>query len=333
MVDSVDDLASIDDLERHVEESQAMLILLGSTKYMSSPNCQREVAAAKRCGLPLVRVHDADSAKGGAPLTELRRMADSHRFSRQHTGLLLDAAAEEIVPWHRVAAFQLNALAAIAERLILASPAYASEAAAPLYVKGALAWVEASFVQPVTLYASPHNPAAAETARELSELLPGLQLVSSREGAASWLLFLSPTCFEEESGARLAAEVAAAVQAGVAPVMLWSPAEGDFGEIIERTPRALVAAGLYGPLAIEWRAGVHRAVSVRLAAMALGAQVGGGGGWRASVAGAAAGVWRVASRRLSGRARVVVEEQGRAQDGDVMLLTVQQQGTGRHAKH
>ena len=317
-VDSVDDLASIDDLERHVEASQAVIILLGSTKYMSSPNCQREVAAAKRCGLPLVRVHDADSTKGGAPLYELRRTADSHRISRQHTGLLLGADADEIVPWHRVAAFQLNALAAIAERLLLASPSFAGEAAAPLYIPGALAWAEASFAQPIALYASQHNPAAADAARELSELFSGLQLVGSRAEAARWVLFLSPTCFEGEQGERLAAEVTVAVQAGVAPAMLWSPVEGDFGEIIERTPRALVAAGLYGPLAIEWRAGVHRTVSVRLAAIALGAQVG-GGGWRSSVAGVALEAWQAASRKLGGRARVV-EEQGRAQDGDVMLM-------------
>ena len=212
ILDSVDDLASIDDLERHVEASQAMLILLGSTKYMSSPNCQKEVAAARRCGLPMVHVHDADSAKGGAVLTELRRTADSHKLSRAHTGLLFNAAADEIVPWHRVAAFQLNALAAIAERLLLASPAYQGEAAVPLYVDGALAWAEASFAQPVALYTSLYNPAAAEAARELSELYSGLQLVGDREAAARWLLFLGLTCFEGESGVRLAAEVAAVLR-------------------------------------------------------------------------------------------------------------------------
>ena len=41
-----------------------------------------------------------------------------------------------------------------------------------------------------------------------------------------------------------------------------------------QTPRSLVNAGLYGTIAIEWRQGVHHAVSVRLVANALGAQMG-----------------------------------------------------------
>ena len=92
-------------------------------------------------------------------------------------------------------------------------------------------------------------------------------------GATHWLLFLSPTCFEGEVGERLAAEVAAALQAGVKPLMLWSPEKCEFHDIIQATPRALVVAGLYGPLAIEWRSKALRAVSLRLATKALGAQV------------------------------------------------------------
>ena len=34
-------------------------------------------------------------------------------------------------------------------------------------------------------------------------------------------------------------------------------------------------AGLYGPLALEWRDGAHRTVSVQLVALALGATTGG----------------------------------------------------------
>ena len=74
----VDDLESIEELEGYVEASQAMLVLLGSAAYMSSRNCQREVAAAHRLALPLVRVHDADASHKGAPLDDLRRTSERH---------------------------------------------------------------------------------------------------------------------------------------------------------------------------------------------------------------------------------------------------------------
>ena len=51
-----------------------------------------------------------------------------------------------------------------------------------------------------------------------------------------------------------------------------------FRNVIECTPESLVEAGLYGHLAIEWREGIFRAVSVRLVAKALGARIGGQGG-------------------------------------------------------
>ncbi len=64
----VDNLESIDDLEKYVLDSQAMLVMHGSTSYFMSANCQREVAAARRQSLPLVRVHEPDPAKNGTPL-------------------------------------------------------------------------------------------------------------------------------------------------------------------------------------------------------------------------------------------------------------------------
>ena len=54
-----------------------------------------------------------------------------------------------------------------------------------------------------------------------------------------------------------------------------APEEVAFGAIIDATPRRLKELGLYGPLAIEWRDGAHRTLSVQLVALALGATTGG----------------------------------------------------------
>ena len=68
----VDDLTDIGDLEAFVEQSQAILIMMGSTRYFDSINCRREVEAAVRAGLPPIRVHEPDHNKNGAPLQALR---------------------------------------------------------------------------------------------------------------------------------------------------------------------------------------------------------------------------------------------------------------------
>ena len=66
----------------------------------------------------------------------------------------------------------------------------------------------------------------------------------------------------------------AALLRGAVPVMVYAPEEVAFGAIIDATPRRLKELGLYGPLAIEWRDGAHRAVSAQLVALALGATTG-----------------------------------------------------------
>jgi len=277
----VDDLESVDALEEYVESSQAILVMLGSPKYVSSPNCQREVETAQRCRLPLVRVHESDSTKNGASLDELTRASSNgrSRLTRQNVRFLFpeaSAIAQQVVPWHRVSAFQLKALATIAEQMLLASPAYMGEPSLPLCITGGLAWAKPTFAPQsakVPLYLSAHNPPAAEAADALMNAFPALDLVAEMARATPWLLFLSPTCFEGEQGVRLAAEVTEALQAGVSPVMLWSSQACEFREIIEATPNALIVAGLYGSLAIEWFGGALRVVSLNLAAKALGARI------------------------------------------------------------
>ena len=64
------------------------------------------------------------------------------------------------------------------------------------------------------------------------------------------------------------------LRVGAHPLMLYSPAQNAFREVIDASPSALVQAGLYGPLAVEWHDGMLHGVSMRLAAKALGAEVG-----------------------------------------------------------
>lgn len=65
-------LDSIDNLEKHIEASQLILIFL-SKDYFFSRNCLREVAHAKVASKRLVLVHEIDMNKGGERIDELRR--------------------------------------------------------------------------------------------------------------------------------------------------------------------------------------------------------------------------------------------------------------------
>ena len=123
----VDDLDDISRLEEYVEASAAFLVLLGSPRYLSSANCLRELRAAQSASLPLVRVHEADPAKNGAPLAKLERACPpevhGYLFPPAKAGVNGSASASAI-SWHRVRDFQLISLVEIAEQLLLARPAY-----------------------------------------------------------------------------------------------------------------------------------------------------------------------------------------------------------------
>ncbi len=190
-----------------------------------------------------------------APLDTLKESA-TKQLSRQQTHFLFGAAAATTAPiiaWHRVAAFQLMALAQIAERVLLASPAYASNEALPLYVHGAIAWAHPRLRNSLELRVSPSNPPAAVVAKELAHCLPGLIVVeastlgdhsdgmapslsSSSLRSSPQLVHLSPDCFEGAMGERLAGELTELLQhtGGESLVLVHSPDEmaGEFGDII-----------------------------------------------------------------------------------------------------
>ena len=97
----------------------------------------------------------------------------------------------------------------------------------------------------------------------------------------AWLLYLHKDVFKGFAGAALAAELAEWLEVDERtaphPIMIFNPSPVDggseFHEILGATPVNLQNAGLYGPLAVEWRAGEHRPVSVRLLAKLLGAHM------------------------------------------------------------
>ena len=62
-----------------------------------------------------VLVWEADTSKGGVPAYELRRQCPTGVEAAVFDG-------KEVIPWQRIADFQLVTLKAIAEQLLLASP-------------------------------------------------------------------------------------------------------------------------------------------------------------------------------------------------------------------
>ena len=258
-----------------------MLVFLGSPAYLASANCLRELAASVQHRVPLIRVHESDAAKNGAPLDALERVCPhEHRralFGHGADGTQLGA----VVGWHRVRDFQVACLAQIAEQTLLASPAYASEASLPLYMPGALAWASPAFASRTTIYTSCADARASAVAAALCDAHGLLERTdeppADAASATRWLLFLHAGCFDSEAGAQLADDVRAGLSRGAVPITVYVPAMGPFGAIIDATPQALREAGLFGPLALEWHEqGALRAVSMAHVALGMGARVGAG---------------------------------------------------------
>jgi len=161
--------------------------------------------------------------------------------------------------------------------MLLASPAYCHKAAMPLHVEGGVAWQQPSFSNNVRVYISPNNPSGNAVAEVLCEAMPELKVVhvrnNGRRAGVKWLLYLTPAVFDGEEGERLAFECETALKAGLQPLLVYSPDQCTFGEIVDAMPKGMLSAGLYGPRTIEWRNHDLRSVSIRLIAKALGARM------------------------------------------------------------
>ncbi|EOD14409.1 hypothetical protein EMIHUDRAFT_451815 [Emiliania huxleyi CCMP1516] len=279
----VDDLKNIGELEAYIRRSQVVLCFL-SKGYLRSTNCLREIRAALEMGKPLVLVHEADPAKGGGTLAELRS-----ECPEELQAAIFDAGWPMTV-WHRIEAFQHVSLKVIAEALLLKTPKYAGEDALPLCIPGELRADGLAFPKPVVLWASTLNAGARELANAVVVAVSGEISVTdappsrlsslprasgSGDEATHMLLYLKWSTWAGDSAEPLAEQVRAAREARLPIVMAH---ENDaalggciFGRFFEVTPRDLIADGLYNDLAVGCHADPHRQVSIAHLAQALGA--------------------------------------------------------------
>ena len=262
-----------------------MVLCFLSKGYLRSTNCLREIRAALEMTKPLVLVHEADPAKGGGTLAELRS-----ECPEELQAAIFDAGWPMTV-WHRIEAFQHVSLKVIAEALLLKTPKYAGEDALPLCIPGELRADGLAFPKPVVLWASTLNAGARELANAVVVAVSGEISVtdappsrlsslprasgSGGDEATHMLLYLKWSTWAGDGAEPLAEQVRAARRARLPIVMAH---ENDavrggcvFGRFFEVTPRDLIADGLYDDLAVGCHADPHRQVSLALLAKALGA--------------------------------------------------------------
>ena len=294
-------LESIGDLEKYIDQSAVIGIFL-SKSYFKSRNCLCEVVGTLQQNKPYLFMHEADPAKGGAPLEELKLELENE----EHRNALFDG--RRITVWHRIADFQLISLLQIAEDMLLFSPEYQLKATLPLYVPGSLLEQRLTFAEPVVLFVSDSNPGAAEAAAEMTSCFRKLSvtdafpststiqrksrrfsmaaasatssstaLAGSSAQATHFLLYLNQRTYMGPEGEAFATQVQDAQKAGMQIVMIHEndPVRKgcDFATFFQTTPPDLIAAGLYKALAIAFVSGEgHRMVSRALLAKALGAK-------------------------------------------------------------
>ena len=164
-------------LEEAVADAMSFLVFL-STGYFKSFNCRRELYAALASNRPFIPIFEADAAKGGASIEALQaecrescvEVVPPAYPSYGGPDEILARVFEEAKPivWVRVNAFQLESLKAIALRMLLHSPYYASrpaELGAGLTVPGEAGPV--TFSGPVTILVCRGNKGAFGIADEV----------------------------------------------------------------------------------------------------------------------------------------------------------------------
>ena len=174
-------------LEEAVADAMSFLVFL-SAGYFKSFNCRRELYAARGSNRPFIPVFEADAAKGGASIEALKaecrencvEVAPPAYPSYRGPDEMLARVFEEAKPivWVRVNAFQLESLKAIALRMLLHSPFYASRPAelfAGVTVPGEAGPV--AFSGSVTILACRGNKGAFGVADEVK--------AAAREGGGS----------------------------------------------------------------------------------------------------------------------------------------------------
>ena len=143
-----------------MRKSQCILVFL-SRGYFKSKACLTEIRASLEMNKPLIAVHERESTRGGASLTELWAEAATNQLE-------FECLEHEVIPWHRVADYQLLSLELIAERLVASMPNYIGVRLPPrLFLRDEVRLQTLLLPKAVVLYASPDNQGAQEFGNEL----------------------------------------------------------------------------------------------------------------------------------------------------------------------
>jgi hypothetical protein len=297
----VDDLEDISLLEKYVEFTQCMLVLL-TKGYFYSRNCLRELNSIFTLRKPFLSVHEADSGRGGGPLSVMRADAEA---SRSEVAPALFSETALIVTWHRVSEYQLLSLKIIAEKVVHTMPSYIQLKQPPgLFIADELLRQTYVFRTPVIVYVSRSNPGAAAMADELLQkyeegmfmtekrpevmasppsdviVTPQSVVVETRPFSEDagipthMLLYLNKHTFVGPEGQVLAHEVRQAREHKLPIVMVHETDEFndgcEFENFFRSTPEDLVSDGLYSAIATALHREPHRQVSFVLISKVFG---------------------------------------------------------------
>ncbi|EOD35913.1 hypothetical protein EMIHUDRAFT_110524 [Emiliania huxleyi CCMP1516] len=304
----VDNLEDVGKLEESVADANTFLVFL-SAGYFKSFNCRRELYAALGKDRPFIPIFEADVAKGGASIEALKaecrencvEVAPPAYPSYGGPDEMIARVFEEAKPivWVRVNIFQLVSLKAVALRMLLHSPYYASrpaELADGVLVPGEAGPV--AFSGPVTILVCRGNEDAFGIAEELKnaavegrgstasaeaveirdaeEALEGANAAPC-EGFPVFLLYLNDKTFLDAGGA-VARLVQAAMDQGITIAMVHEqePSCGGvpFGRFFQQTPQVLQRPPykLFDTVAVAlYPAPEHREISLRLILKSMGA--------------------------------------------------------------
>ncbi|KAL1520403.1 hypothetical protein AB1Y20_021989 [Prymnesium parvum] len=263
----VDDLDDISRLEAYIDRSGSVLFFI-SAGYFQSKNCLREVRRAVDTDKTCILLLETDEKKGGLTLD-----AAQHECPEALRGRVF-AAERQVIPWHRLSAYQMLSLRLIVEAALVHTP----HRGARLTYRSEVLPSQVKFKKRVRLYASKHNPGAARFADELADAVKQLERVDSFDADDDvFVLYLNAHAFSGPEGLLLARELRAARAAHARVFMVHENcaehAGCDFSIFFNTTPRDLINGGLYDVLASPVYPTPHRELSLALAAKGLREQL------------------------------------------------------------
>lgn len=292
-------------LEESVADSAVFLIFL-SKGYFRSFNCRRELYAAFASDRPIVVIHEADEAKGGATIEALKEECrvwciEEHpdtypAYSGPEEALRRVFGHDDPVLWVRVTDCQIVSLKAIACRILphlLYYTMHPTELAAGLRLAGELGPV--AFSESITLLVYHANTGAHAVAEEIRQAATvGRPRASTSpiviEDAANavtlaasehavLLIYLTKDTFLGSDGVLLADVVQRALNRKIRLVLVHEqePSKGAcaFSVLIGQTPDFLFKPPykIFDTVAVPlYSSPEHREISLRQVLMNMGGQ-------------------------------------------------------------